>query len=132
MQSTTIGNPNFILYGMHKKREKFYIKKIENKKRKVKIYLTNEDNSTSQSAAQMNSYGNNHTASWFPAANIHTSTPINEASFPFMDPMMDNLYSENVIRKFSVRPTPSTNLTSTTIGNANSILYGMDNYVNDV
>ena len=38
----------------------------------------------------MNPYGNNHTASWFPAANIHTSTPINEASFPFMDPMMDN------------------------------------------
>ena len=117
---------------MHKKREKFYIKKIENKKCKVKIYLTNEDNSTSQSTAQMNSYGNNHTASWFPAAIIHTNTPVNEANFAFMDSMMDNLYSENVMRNFSVRPTPSTNLTSTTIGNANSILYGMDNYVNDV
>ena len=35
-----LGNPNFILYGMHKKREKFYIKKIEKKKCKVKIYLT--------------------------------------------------------------------------------------------
>ena len=117
---------------MHKKRDKFYINKIEKKKRKVKIYLTNEDNSTSQSAAQMNPYGNNHTASWFPAANIHTSTAINEGSFPFMDPMMDNLYSENVMRKFSVQPTPSANPTSTIFGNANSILYGMNNYMNDV
>ena len=49
--------------------------------------------STSQSTGQMNPYGNNHTASWFPPTNMHTSTPINEASFPFMDPMMDNLYS---------------------------------------
>ena len=87
---------------------------------------------TSQSIAQMNPYENNHTASWFPAGNIHTSTPINEATFPFMDQMMDNLYSENVIRNFSVQPAPSGNHTSTTIGNANSILYGMDNYVNDV
>ena len=31
-KSTTIGNPNFILYGMHKKREKFYINNIEKKK----------------------------------------------------------------------------------------------------
>ena len=103
---------------MHKKREKFYIKKIENKKHKVKIFVTNEDNSTSQSAAQMNPYGNNHTECWFPSVNMHTSTPINEASFPFMDPMMDNLYSENVMRKFSVQPTPSANLTSTTIAGA--------------
>ena len=131
-KNTTIGNPNFILYGMHKKTEQFYIKKIEKKKCKVKIYLTNEDNSTSQSAAQMNPYGNNHTAYWFPAANMHTSTPINEASFPFMDQMMDNVYSENVIRNFSLQPPPSGNLTTTTIGNANSIFYGMDNYVNDV
>ena len=117
---------------MHKKREKFYIKKIENKNRKVKIYLTNEDNSTSQSAAQMNPDGNNPTASWFPPTNMHTSTPINEASFPFMDPMMDNLYSKNVFRKFSVQPAPSANLTSSIFGNGNSILYGMDNYVHDV
>ena len=88
--------------------------------------------STPQSTAQMNPYGNNHTASWFPAANIHTSTPINEAGFPFMDPMMDNLYSENVMRNFSVQPGPSGNQTSTIFGNANSILYGMDNYGNDV
>ena len=88
--------------------------------------------STSQSTAQMNPYGNNHTASWFPPTNMHTSTPINEASFPFMDPMMDNLYSENVMRNFSVQPAPSGNLTSTIFGNANSILYGMDNYANDV
>ena len=80
----------------------------------------------------MNPYGNNHTASWFPAANIHTSTPINEAGFPFMDPMMDNFYSENVMRNFSVQTAPSRNRTSTIFGNANSILYGMDNYVNDV
>ena len=39
-KGTTIRNPNFILYGMHKKREKFYIKKIKKKKRKVKIYFT--------------------------------------------------------------------------------------------
>ena len=88
--------------------------------------------STSQSTAQMNPYGNNHTASWFPPTNMHTSTPINEASFPFMDPMMDNLYSENVMRNFSLQPAPSGNPTSTIFGNANSILYGMDNYGNDV
>ena len=88
--------------------------------------------STSQSTGQMNPYGNNHTASWFPPTNMHTSTPINEASFPFMDPMMDNLYSENVMRNFSVQPAPSGNPTSTIFGNANSILYGMDNYANDV
>ena len=80
----------------------------------------------------MNPYGNNPTASWFPAEYIHTSTPVNEAGFPFMDPMMDNLFSENVIRNFSVQPAASGNPKSTTIGNANSILYGMDNYVNDV
>ena len=80
----------------------------------------------------MNPYGNNHTASWFPPTNMHTSTPINEASFPFMDPMMDNLYSENVMRNFSLQPAPSGNPTSTIFGNANSILYGMDNYGNDV
>ena len=88
--------------------------------------------STSQSTAQMIPYGNNHTASWFLPTNMHTSTPINEASFPFMDPMMDNLYSENVMRNFSVQPAPSGNPTSTIFGNANSILYGMDNYGNDV
>ena len=80
----------------------------------------------------MNPYGNNHSASWFPAGKIHTSTPVNQAGFPFMDPMMDNLYSKNVIRNFSVQPAPSGNFTSTTIGNANSMFYGMDNYVNDV
>ena len=88
--------------------------------------------STSQSKVQMNPYGNNHSASWFPPINMNTSTPINEASFPFMDPMMDNLFSENVMRNFSLQPAASGNPTSTTIGNANSILYGMDNYVNDV
>ena len=88
--------------------------------------------STSQSTAQMNPYGNNHTAYWFPPTNMHTSTPVNEASFPFMDSMMDNLYSENVMRNFSVQPAPSGNPTSSIFGNANSILYGIDNYVNDV
>ena len=46
--------------------------------------------------------------------------------------MMDNLYSENVMRNFSLQPAPSGNVTSTTIGNTNSIFYVMDNYVNDV
>ena len=68
----------------------------------------------------------------FQQQNIHTSTPINEASFPFMDAVMDNLYRLNVIRNFSLKPAPSGNPTDTTIGNANSILYGMDNYVNNV
>ena len=68
----------------------------------------------------------------FQQQNMHTNTQINEASFPFIDPIMDNLYSENVISNFSLQPAPSVNLMDTTIGNANSILYGMDNYVNDV
>ena len=87
--------------------------------------------STSQSNVQMNPYGSNPSASWFPPTNMNTSTPVNEASFPFMDSMMDNLFSENVMRNFSLQPAASGNPTSTTIGNANSILYGMDNYVND-
>ena len=37
--------------------------------------------STSLSTAQMNPYGNNHTASWFLPTNMHTSTPITEAIF---------------------------------------------------
>ena len=93
---------------------------------------TNEDNSTSQSTAEMNPYGNNHSASWFAPTNINTSTQINEAGFPFMDSMMDNLYSENVMRNFSLQPAASGNATSTIFGNANSVLYSMDNYVNDV
>ena len=88
--------------------------------------------STPQSTAQMNPYGNNHSASWFAPTNMNTSTPVNEAGFPFMDSVMDNLFSENVMRNISLQPAPSGNPTSTTIGNANSILYGMDNYVNDV
>ena len=122
---------------MHKKREKFNIKKIEKEKVQGQDLShrqpsTNEDNSTSQSKAQMNTYENNHSASCFPPPNMNTSTPINEASFPFIDPIIDNLYSENVMRNFSLQPAASGNLTSTTIGNANSIFYGMDNYVNDV
>ena len=93
---------------------------------------TNEDNSTSQSTAEMNTYGNNHSPSWFAPTNMNTSTPVNEAGFPFIDSMMDNLFSKNVMRNFSLQPAASGNPTSTTIGNANSILYGMDNYVNDV
>ena len=80
----------------------------------------------------MNPYGNNHSASWFAPTNMNTSTPVNEASFPFMDSMMDNLFSENVMRNYSVEPAASGNPTSTVFGNANSVLYGMDNYVNDV
>ena len=87
--------------------------------------------STSQSNIQMNPYGSNPSASWFPSTNMNTSTPVNEASFPFMDSMMDNLFSKNVMRNISLQPAASGNPTSTTIGNANSILYGMDNYVND-
>ena len=88
--------------------------------------------STPQSTAQITADGNNPTVSWFPLTNMNTSTPVNEASFPFMDSMMDNLYNENVMRNFSVQPPPSGNPTSTIFANANSILYGMDNYVNDV
>ena len=88
--------------------------------------------STPQSTAQITADGNNPTASWFPLTNMNTSTPVNEANFAFMDPMMDNLYSENIMRNFSVQPAPSGNPTSSIFGNANSILYGMDNYVNDV
>ena len=69
-------------------------------------------------------------------ANLHTTTPTNQSTYsrnlPFMDPMMDSLYSENIMRNDSVQPAPSGNAKSTTAGNANSILYGMDNYVNDV
>ena len=63
---------------------------------------------------------------------MNTSTPVNEAGFPFMDSMMDNLFSENVMRNFFLQPAPSRNPTSTIFGNANNVLYGMDNYVNDV
>ena len=80
----------------------------------------------------MNPYGNNHSASWFAPTNMNTSTPVNEAGFRFMDSMMDNLYSENVMRNFSLQPAASGNATSTIFGNANSVLYSMDNYVNDV
>ena len=93
---------------------------------------TNEDNNTSQSTDEMNPYGNNHSASWFAPTNMNTSTQINEAGFPFMDSMMDNLYSEKVMRNFSLQPPPSGNATSTIFGNANSVLYSVDNYVNDV
>ena len=46
--------------------------------------------------------------------------------------MVDSVYSKNIMRKYSVENVPSGNAKSTTIGNANSILYRMDNYVNDV
>ena len=49
-----------------------------------------------------------------------------------MAPMMDSLYSENIMRNDSVQPASSGNVNSTTVWNANSILYGMDNYGNDV
>ena len=49
-----------------------------------------------------------------------------------MAPMMDSLYSENIMRNDSVQPAPSGIANSTTVGNANSILNGMDNYGNDV
>ena len=49
-----------------------------------------------------------------------------------MDPMMDSLYSENIMRNYSVQPAPSGNVKSSTVGNVNCIMYGMDNYVNDV
>ena len=69
-------------------------------------------------------------------ANLHTTTPMNQSTYsrnlPFMDPMMDSLYSENIMRNDYVQPAPSGNAKSTSVGNANSILYGMDNYVNDV
>ena len=107
-------------------------KKVQGQDLSHRLPSTNEDNSTSQSTAEMNPYGNNDSASWFAPTNMNTSTSVNEARFPFMDSMMDNLFSENVMRNFSLQPAASGNPTSTTIGNANSIVYGMDNYVNDV
>ena len=51
---------------------------------------------------------------------------------PFIDPMVDSLYSKNVPRKYSVETATFGHAKSTTIGNANTIFYSMDNYVNDV
>ena len=69
-------------------------------------------------------------------ANLYTTTPRNQSTYPqnvpFMDPTVDSLYSKNLLRNFSLETVPSGNAKSTTIGNANRILYGMDNYVNDV
>ena len=53
-------------------------------------------------------------------------------NLPFMDRIVDSLYTQNGLKNFSLQTAPSGNAKSTTIGNANSILYGMDNYVNDV
>ena len=64
---------------------------------------------------------------------LYTSTPGKQSTYaPFIDPMVDSVYSKNVLRNYSVETLPSGNAKSTTIVNANSILYGMDNYVNDV
>ena len=106
--------------------------KVQGQDLSHRLPSTNEDNSTSQSTAEMNPYGNNHSASCFAPTNMNTSTQINEAGFPFMDSMMDNLYSQNVMRNIYLQPAPSGNPTSTIFGNANSVLYSMDNYVNDV
>ena len=69
-------------------------------------------------------------------ANLYTTTPRNKSTYPpnvtFMDPMVHILYRKNVLRNFSVQTGPSRNTKTTTIGNANSILYGMDNDGNDV
>ena len=67
---------------------------------------------------------------------LYTSTLIKQSTYPqnvpFIDPIVDSVYSKNVLRDYSVETLPSGNTKSTTTGNANSILYGMDNYVNDV
>ena len=67
---------------------------------------------------------------------LYTSTPTKQSTYPpnvpFIDPMVDSVYSKNVLRNYCVETLPSGNAKSTTIGNANSILYGMHNYVNDV
>ena len=69
-------------------------------------------------------------------ANLYTTTPTSQSTYarnlPFIDPMVDSLYSQNRLNNFSLQTAPSGNAKTTTIGNANSILYGMDNYVNDV
>ena len=67
---------------------------------------------------------------------LYTSTLIKQSTYPqnvpFIDPIVDSVYSKNVLRDYSVETLPSGNAKSTTTGNANSILYGVDNYVNDV
>ena len=67
---------------------------------------------------------------------LYTSTPTKQSTYPpnvpFIDPMVDSVYSKNILRNYCVETLPSRNAKSTTIGKANSILYGMDNYVNDV
>ena len=67
---------------------------------------------------------------------LYTSTPTKKSTYPpnvpFIDAIVDSVYSKNVLRNYSVETLPSGNAKSTTTGNANSILYGMDNYVNDV
>ena len=64
---------------------------------------------------------------------LYTSTPAKQSTYvPFIDPMVDSVYNKNVLRNYSIETLPSGNAKSTTIVNANSIIYGMDNYVNDV
>ena len=62
---------------------------------------------------------------------LYTSTPTKQSTYPpnvpFIDPMVDSVYSKNVLRKYSVESLPSGNAKTTTTENANSILYGMDN-----
>ena len=61
-----------------------------------------------------------------------TKQSIYPPNLPFIDPMVDSVYSKNVLRIYSVETVPSGNAKSITIGNANNVLYGMDNYVNDL
>ena len=66
---------------------------------------------------------------------LYTSTPTKQSTYPpnvpFIDPMVDSVYSKmywenNPLKLYHPE------MQSTTIGNANNILYGMDNYLNDV
>ena len=63
-------------------------------------------------------------------SNIHTNT-LNTGNLPFMDPTMDNNYTDTVMRGYSNQYGHSGNATISTISNANSILYGIENYGND-
>ena len=45
---------------------------------------------------------------------------------PFINPILDTVYSKNVLRNYSFETVPHGNAKSTKIGNANFMLYGMD------
>ena len=95
-----------------------------------RIETQQDEDLTSHSTPQNYHYGSNQTGTWMHTSNLHTNTP-NTGNIPFMDPIMDNNYTDSVMRGYSNQYGHSGNATISTISNANSILYGMENYGND-